>query len=164
MPIINIRKRVCNNQLGQMLSILYEDVLLMCEVEKSPIKNRPQSKEWLDFVNSHKLELNYNHQKESGKFKVQKIGKNDYLVLNSKYAQSDICDKIIFTNKRNQVFTSLFGHIRNAFAHNQIFVDNANGYITMYDRLNPSSRVFTMIAYVKISELEDMIKVIRNLK
>ena len=35
----------------------------MCEVEKSPIKNRPQSKEWLDFVNSHKLELNYNHQK-----------------------------------------------------------------------------------------------------
>ena len=164
MPIINKRKRVCNNQLGHLLPILYEDVLLMCEVEKSPIKNRTKSKDWLDFVNSHKLELSYNHEKETGKFDTKKCGGKDCIVLNSKYAQSNICDKIIFTNKRNQVFSSLFGHIRNAFAHNQIFVDNANGYITMYDRLNPSSRVFTMIAYVKISELEDMIKVIRNLK
>lgn len=164
MPIISLRERVCNNQLGHLLSILYEDVLLMCEIDKSSIKNRTKSKDWLNFVNSHKLELSHNHKKETGKFNTQKIGENECIVLNSKYAQSNICDKIIFTNKRNQVFSSLLGHIRNAFAHNQIFVDKTNGYITMYDRLTPYSKVFTMIAYVKISELEDMIKVIKNLK
>ena len=164
MPIIKIKKRKCCNQLGNLLPILYEDVLLSCETEKSPIKNKTTAKEWLNFINSQQLELSYNYQKESRKFKSQKIGTKDYLVINSRYAQSNICDKIVFTSKYNQVFSSLFCHIRNAFAHNQIFVDKNSGYITMYDRLTPSSTAFTMIAYVKISVFEEMIKTIKELK
>ena len=60
------------------------------------------------------------------------------------------------------MFSSLFSHIRNAFAHNQIFVEGE--YITMYDRLTQQSTVLTMIAHVKVEVLKELIKTIRNTK
>lgn len=160
MPVIQLQKRKSINQLDDLLlKTLYEDVLLLCETEEKLISNKTKAPQWVDFEKSNKVKLVHNHEKAKGMFKTSKEG---FLTIDSKYAQQDISDTIIFTNTQNRVFSSLFSHIRNAFAHNQIFIGGE--YITMYDRLNQKSPVFTMIAHVKIEVLKELIETIKNIK
>lgn len=164
MATIKIEKRENLNQLGDLLQLLYEDVLLPCESDnKITIKNNSKDKRWVQFIKSNELELIHNHDEEKGKFNLHKKDNRFHLYINSKYASSDICDKIVFTAKQNHLLSSLLYHIRNAFAHNQIFVNKNNNYIKMYDRLSPTSKKFTMIAYLKISTLKKLILLIHNL-
>ena len=43
MPIIQIKDRESANQLGDLLKILYEDVLLLCETEEKLISNNTKN-------------------------------------------------------------------------------------------------------------------------
>ncbi len=159
MPIIQIKERKSINQLDDLLlKTLYEDVLLLCETEGNLISNKTKAPQWVEFEKSNKVKFVHNHKKEKGMFKTSKEG---ILTINSKYAQQNISDTIIFTNKKNHVFSSLFSHIRNAFAHNQIFIENE--YIIMYDRLNQNSSSFTMITHIKIETLKELIKTIKSI-
>lgn len=158
MPVISIKNRTPQNQIAELLHTLYEDVLLLCECDEQPIKNNTKAKKWTRFLNSNKIDVIYNHIGEKGKFQSNQKG----LFIASKYAKENICDKIIFTNIKNKVFSCLFSHIRNAFAHNQIFVEGE--YVIMYDRLSQNSSVFTMIGHVKIEVLKELIKIIKNIK
>ena len=160
MPVIQLQKRNPISQLDDLLlKTLYENVLLLCEAEEKLICNNTKASQWVKFEKSNKVRLIHNHEKEKEIFKTSKDG---ILTIDSKYTQQDISDTIIFTNKQNHVFSGLFSHIRNAFAHNQIFVDGE--YITMYDRLNQNSSVFTMIAHIKIEVLKELIETIKNIK
>lgn len=159
MPIIQIKERKSINQLDDLLlKTLYEDVLLLCEIEEKLISNNTNAPKWKEFEKSNKVKFVHNHKKEKGMFKTSKGG---ILTINSKYAQQNISDTIIFTNKQNHVFSSLFSHIRNAFSHNQIFIENE--YIIMYDRLNQNSSSFTMITHIKIETLKELIKTIKSI-
>lgn len=160
MPIIQKQNRKPINQLDDLLlKTLYENVLLLCEAEEKLINNNTKAPQWIEFEKNNKVKLIHNHEIEKGMFKTSKEG---ILTINGKYAKQDISNTIIFTNKQNHVFSGLFSHIRNAFAHNQIFVDGE--YITMYDRLNQNSSVFTMIAHIKIEVLKELIETIKNIK
>ena len=158
MPVISIKNRTSQNQIGELLQTLYEDVLLLCECEEQPIRNNTKAKEWLEFLLSNKIDVIHNHIEVEGKFQYKKRN----LVINPKCTKEEICDKIIFTNIQNRVFSSLFFHIRNAFAHNQIFIDDE--YVTMYDRLNKTSKQLTMIAHIKRNTLMELIQTIKNIK
>ena len=92
----------------------------------------------------------------------KKIDNTEHLVIDGTYAKQEINNTIVFVHKQKRVFTSLFSHIRNAFAHNQIFINGK--YVTMYDLLKPTSSVFTMIAHVKIDVLKELIKTIKEIK
>lgn len=163
MPIIQIKERKSINQLDDsLLKTLYEDVLLFCETEEKLISNNTRSTKWKEFVKSNQLQLVYNHKVEKGMFKLQKTNNIEHVVIDSKYTKQDILDTIVFISKKNRVFTSLFSHIRNAFAHNQIFIEDE--YVIMYDRLNQDSSVFTMIAHIKIDVLKELIKTIKSIK
>lgn len=162
MPIIQIKDRESANQLGDLLKILYEDVLLLCETEEKLISNSTKAPKWVQFVKSNQVTLMYNHKITNGVFKLQKIDKTKHLVIDGAYAKQEINNTIVFVHKQKRVFTSLFSHIRNAFAHNQIFIDGE--YVTMYDLLKPTSSVFTMIAHVKTEVLIELIKTIKELK
>lgn len=163
MPIIQIKERKSINQFDDsLLKTLYEDVLLFCETEKKLISNNTRSTKWKEFVKSNQLQLVYNHEVEKGMFKLQKTNNIEHVVIDSKYTKQDILDTIVFISKKNRVFTSLFSHIRNAFAHNQIFIEDE--YVIMYDRLNQDSSVFTMIAHIKIDVLKELIKTIKSIK
>ncbi len=116
----------------------------------------------MQFVKSNQVSLIHNYDVTNGVFKLQKIDNIEHLVIDGKSAKQEINNTIVFVNKQNRVFTSLFSHIRNAFAHNQIFIDGE--YLTMYDRLKPTSSVFTMIAHVKIDVLKELIKIIKEIK
>lgn len=157
MPVISIRKRTSQNQIRELLHTLYEDVLLLCECDEQLIKNKTSAKKWKRFLDSNKIDVIHNHIEEKGKFQSYKKD----LIIVPKYAKEEICDKIIFTNIKNRVFSCLFSHIRNAFAHNQIFVEGE--YVIMYDKLNKKSLVFTMIGHVKIEVLKELIKTIKNI-
>ena len=161
MPIIQPRNRKPTNQLGDLLTTLY-DILLLCETEEKLICNKTQSPKWAQFVKSNQVSLIHSHKVKDGVFKLHKTDNEKHLVLNGQYVKQDITDTIVFVNKKNYVFSSLFSHIRNAFAHNQIFVEGE--YVIMYDRLKPESNAFTMIAHVKIEVLKELIKTIKELK
>ena len=148
--------------MGSLLKILYEDVLLLCETEEKLISNNTKAPKWMQFVKSNQVSLIHNHDVTNGVFKLQKIDNIEHLVIDGKSAKQEINNTIVFVNKQNRVFTSLFFHIRNAFAHNQIFIDGE--YLTMYDQLKPTSSVFTMIAHVKIDVLKELIKTIKEIK
>ena len=158
MPVIQIKERKSTNQLEDLLKTLYEDVLLLSENDEVKLRNNTRDKRWKQFVKSGQVQLVYNHEEETGKFVFYK----NVLTIESNYSEENISDTIIFTNIRNKVFFSLFSHIRNAFAHNQIFVEGE--YITMYDRLTQQSSAFTMIAHVKIEALKELIKTIKDIK
>lgn len=162
MPIINIKTRSSKNHLGDLLKTLYEDVLLLCENdEKTKIKNNTTNKKWKEFVKNNQVKFIHNHEIEKGKFKNKIIRNENPLIIDPQYSKKDISDTIIFTNKQNKVFSSLLTHIRNAFCHNQIFIEENKEHITMYDKLNNN---FTMIAHVRIDVLKEIIKTIINLK
>lgn len=161
MPIIQIQNRKSTNQLGDLLTTLY-DVLLLCETEEKLISNNTKAPKWVQFVKSNQVSLIHSHKIINGVFKIQKTDNVEHLVINGKYAKEEITDTIVFVNKKNNVFSSLFSHIRNAFAHNQIFVEGE--YVIMYDLLKPESTAFTMIAHVKIEVLKELIKTIKELK
>ena len=161
MPIIQIQNRKPTNQLGDLLTTLY-DVLLLCETEEKLISNSTKASKWVQFVKSNQVTLMYNHKITNGVFKLQKIDKTEHLVIDGAYAKQEINNTIIFVHKQKRVFTSLFSHIRNAFAHNQIFIDGE--YVTMYDLLKPTSSAFTMIAHVNTEVLIELIKTIKELK
>lgn len=163
MPIIQIKERKSINQFDDLLlKTLYENVLLLCETEEKLISNNTRSTKWKEFVKFNQLQLVYNNEAEKGMFKLQKTNNIEHVVIDSKYTKQDISDTIVFTSKKNRVFTSLFSHIRNAFAHNQIFIEDE--YVIMYDRLNQDSSVFTMIAHIKIDVLKELIKTIKSIK
>lgn len=157
MPIIQIQNRKSTYQLGDLLTTLY-DVLLLCETEEKLKHNNTKAPQWVQFVKLNQVSLIHSHKVINGVFTSQK----EHLVINGQYVKQDITDTIIFVNKKNHVFSSLFSHIRNAFAHNQIFVEGE--YVIMYDRLKPESNAFTMIAHVKIEVLKELIKTIKELK
>mgnify|MGYP006967422077 CR=1 FL=1 len=52
MPVISIKNRTSQNQIGELLQTLYEDVLLLCECEEQPIRNNTKAKEWLETLPS----------------------------------------------------------------------------------------------------------------
>ena len=163
MPIIQIKERKSINQFDDLLlKTLYENVLLLCETEEKLISNNTRSTKWKEFVKFNQLQLVYNNKAEKGMFKLQKTNNIEHVVIDSKYTKQDISDTIVFTSKKNRVFTSLFSHIRNAFAHNQIFIEDE--YVIMYDRLNQDSLSFTMIAHIKIEVLKELIETIKTIK
>ena len=165
MAVIEIQARKSTNQLGGLLQTLYEDVLLLCENDENKLSNNTSSKKWKKFVASNQVQLIYNNMEEKGKFKLHNKNKKDEcIVIDSNFIKEGIDETIIFCCVKKHVFSSLFSHIRNAFAHNQIFVDENREYITMYDRFNQKSTVFTMIAHLKIKTLEQLIETIKNIK
>lgn len=165
MPIINIQNRTDKNLLGELAKFLYEEVLLFCESDSfSSLKNVTSNKNYQDFKKSHNLTLVYNSDAESGKFTLSRT--KDYngkqtLLLKTKFAKEDISDKIIFCSIKNRVFTSLFKHIRNAFAHNQIRIDG--DHIIMYDSIKPKGGK-TMIAHVSIKDIKDLIICLKSIE
>ena len=161
MPVISIKKRKPTNQLGSLLNSLYENVLLLCENDEIKLKNDTKDKRWKQFVKSGDLQILNSHTKKQGKFKSYKIDKKDVLVREPTFLKDDISNTIIFTNEKYKVFSGLLHHVRNAFAHNQIFV--VDDYVTMYDRLTPKSKCLTMIAHVKIKVLEKLIETIKSM-
>lgn len=162
MPVIQIQKRKSTNQLGDLLKTLYEGVLLLSENDEIKLGNSTSNKRWKEFEKTKKVQLIYNHKEKEGKFTSCKKEKKKHLVINTAYLGEDISDTIIFTSVKNRVFSTLFSHIRNAFAHNQIFVDGED--ITMYDRLSQQSAELTMIAHVKVDVLKEMIRTIKDIK
>lgn len=162
MPIVQITKRKSTNQLGDLLKTLYEDVLLLSENDEIKLRNKTSDKKWKQFVKSGQVQLVYNDKEEDGKFKYSKNSKKEILTIRTNYSNENISDTIVFTSVKNKVFSSLFSHIRNAFAHNQIFVDGE--YVTMYDTINQKSSEFTMIAHVKTAVLKELITIINNIK
>ena len=70
MPIIQIQNRKPTNQLGDLLTTLY-DVLLLCETEEKLISNNTKSPKWMQFVKSNQVNLIYNHDVTKGVFKSQ---------------------------------------------------------------------------------------------
>lgn len=161
MPVISIKKRKSTNQLGSLLKSLYEDVLLLCENDEIKLKNDTKDKRWKQFVKSGDLQILNSHTKKQGKFKSYKIDKKDVLVIDPTFLKDDISNTIIFTNVKKKLFSSLLQHIRNAFAHNQIFIDENNGEVIMYDMVNVKSDKFTMVAHLKVVILEELIKIIK---
>jgi len=162
MPIVQITKRKSTNQLGDLLKTLYEDVLLLSENDEIKLRNKTSDKKWKQFVKSGQVQLVYNDKEEDGKFKYCKNNKKEILTIRTNYSNENISDTIVFTSVKNKVFSSLFSHIRNAFAHNQIFVDGE--YVTMYDTINQKLSEFTMIAHVKTAVLKELITIINNIK
>lgn len=137
---------------------MYENVLLYCESDDiSGLSNNTQEKNYIQFIKENGIELEYN-----AKTKKARKAKS-YNLLNTYLAPSvtskDIQDKIIFTATQNKVFKSLFFHIRNAFAHNQIKIDG--DYVLMYDKLPPSKNKttdkMTMIGHIKKETLRNLI-------
>lgn len=161
MPVIRIKKRKPTNQLGSLLNSLYENALLLCENDEIKLKNDTKDKKWRQFVKSGQLQILNSSEEEKGKFKFRKVNGRDILVIDSDYSNEDISNTIIFTNAKYKVFSGLLHHVRNAFAHNQIFVEN--DYVTLYDRLTPESKCLTMIAHVKIKMLEKLIETIKSM-
>ena len=161
MPVISIKKRKPTNQLGSLLNSLYENVLLLCENDEIKLKNDTKNKKWRQFVKSGQLQIINSSEEEKGKFKFSKINGKDILVIDPIYSNEDISNTIIFTNVKYRVFSDLLHRVRNAFAHNQIFVED--DYVTLYDRLTPKSKCLTMIAHVKIEVLEKLIETIKSM-
>lgn len=159
MPIIEKKTRKSTNQIGDLLKSLYEDVLLLCENDEIKLKNTTRSKRWKQFVESSQINISYSSKSEKGKFDIHKISKKDVLVIAPNCLTKDINDAIIFTSTTKKVFYSLFVHIRNAFAHNQIFMYGS--HVVMYDMVIGKSDKFTMIAHVKVSVLKELIKTIK---
>ena len=159
MPIIQIKERKSINQLDDLLlKTLYEDVLLICETDKNLISNNTRARKWRKFIESNQIQLIYNKEAKDENFRKTK----DTTIISGNLIKQDISDTIVFTSKKKRVFSELFSHIRNAFSHNQIFIEDE--YIIMYDRLNQDSLSFTMIAHIKIEVLKELIETIKTIK
>lgn len=160
MPIVNNNKRSAHNQLGDMAKFFYEEVLLFHESDDfSSLRNSTEHKDYKNFTKSHAVELVFGCDKVSDKFVWKGHGKDRKLVLTNKFANEDISNKIIICSTQNRKFSSLFGHIRNAFAHNRI---NRDGdYITMYDSIDKDK---TMIGHVSVSDIKELISCLKSIK
>ena len=69
MPVIKIQKRKSVNQLGELLTTLYEDVLLMRENDEkglSLLSNNTSDNGWEQFVKSKQVELVYSDKVLNG--------------------------------------------------------------------------------------------------
>lgn len=165
MPQISPFQRNPQNVLGDFATFLYKEVLLYYESDDiSGLSNGAQEKSYIQFIKENGIELEYNAKTK----KVRKA--KSYNLLNTYLAPSvtsqDIQDKIIFTAIKNKVFKSLFFHIRNAFAHNQIKIDG--DYVHMYDKLSPSNTKtqtakMTMIGHVKKETLKKLIICLKSI-
>ena len=103
MPIIQIQNRKPTNQLGDLLTTLY-DVLLLCETEEKLISNSTKASKWVQFVKSNQVSLIYNHDVTKGVFKSQKIDNTEHLVIDGTYAKQEINNTIVFVHKQKRYF------------------------------------------------------------
>lgn len=170
MAIVNVTKEL-GNRLGGFEKYLYEEILLLCESKEIlQLKNDVNAPEYLNHKALYGDVLIYNHQPETGKFKLTRKSKNSpdkELYIDVAFASQDITDKIIFTAKQNKTFKSLFSHIRNAFAHNLITIEtdaNKVDYVMMCDFLNGDSTKPTMVGYIKKNTLVQLINTLKNIK
>ena len=165
MPQIKSFPRDSQNVLGDLATFLYEDVLLYCESNDiSGLSNDTSAQDYIQFIKKNKIRLKYKEKtKEIQNANVPNI-KSTYLAPS--VANQNIQDEIIFTTTPKAVFKSLFCHIRNAFAHNQIKIDG--DYVLMYDRLpsstNRPTNKRTMIGHIKKETLKNLIIRLKAIK
>lgn len=165
MPLIKPFPRNPQNELGDLATFLYENVLLYCESNDiSGLSNDTSAQGYIQFIKENKIRLKYKEKiKQIKKAKIPDI-KNTYLAPS--VVNQNIQDEIIFTTTPRAVFKRLFCHIRNAFAHNQIKIDG--DYVLMYDRLPSSTNrpinKRTMIGHIKEETLKKLIICLKSIK
>lgn len=160
MKICEIPPKTPTNQLGDLAMFLYDEVLIPCESDIKQSFLAADSKKYKQFQKEHSVSLKWESGKEKKRTftKYVKYNGKKRLYLQLNIYNEDITDKIIFVSNGN-TFKSLFSHIRNAFAHNQIWLNGS--YVTLCDTLQNKRKNLTMVAHVKIEELKELIKCLK---
>lgn len=120
----DVFKRSSKNGVEDLLSLLYENVLLFCESNRLDTLSYANidSKEFKGYLNGMSF-FEYNDTKKVQKGYFENPSKKWFL---KKTISAEVLNnKIIFVSTGNKI-KCLLKHIRNAFAHNLIVIDEGN--------------------------------------
>lgn len=161
----NIFVRSSVQDIGELANYFYEEILLLCESDE--INNLKGSnitgKAFKDKI-ENKIKLEYNDTSKKiylGNFEL-KINK---WILNKNLNVKGFNNKICYVSSGNKII-SLIKHLRNAFAHNMIVIEDNRIIVGDFlsKKNSPNFESPTMLGNITIENFKLLIDTIKSLK